>query len=59
MRTNGNARRSYGSGSLFVVTRTGGTRVYYAKVGAVSGQQVKRLIGPVRTPHQPDGLTKG
>ena len=51
------ARRSYGTGSLLVVTRAGG-RVYYAKFRDGTGQQVKKRIGPVRTPHEPDGLTK-
>lgn len=52
------ARRSYGSGSLLIQTRADGARVYYAKVRDAGGRQVKRRIGPVRTPHQPDGLTK-
>lgn len=51
-------RRSYGSGSLLIVTRADGARVYYGKVRDPEGRQVKRRIGPVRTPHQPDGLTK-
>src|SRR4051812_35227880 len=51
-------KRSYGSGSLITRTRANGTRVYYGKIRDPSGQQVKRLIGPVRTPHRPDGLTK-
>jgi excisionase family DNA binding protein len=51
-------RRSYGTGSLFITTRADGTRVYYGKFRDASGQQVKRRIGPVRTPHEPDGLTK-
>src|SRR4051794_18699232 len=51
------SRRSYGTGSLLVVQRTGGP-VYFGKWRDESGQQVKRRIGPVRTPHEPDGLTK-
>src|SRR3954471_20260442 len=50
-------RRSYGTGSLLVVSRAAGS-VYYGKFRDGSGQQVKRRIGPVRTPHEPDGLTK-
>src|SRR3954468_24948789 len=50
-------RRSYGTGSLLVVPGAGGP-VYYGKWRDQSGQQVKRRIGPVRTPHEPDGLTK-
>lgn len=52
------ARRSYGSGSLITRTLADGSRVYYGKVRDASGGQVKRRIGPVRTPHKPDGLTK-
>lgn len=52
------ARRSYGTGSLLTTTRADGTRVYYAKFRDASGRQVKRRVGLVRTPHQPDGLTK-
>jgi integrase len=52
------ARRSYGTGSLLTATRTDGTRVYYCKFRDATGRQIKRRIGLVRTPHQPDGLTK-
>jgi integrase len=51
------ARRPHGTGSLLVVRRAGGP-VYYAKFRDSAGQQVKRRVGPVRTPHEPDGLTK-
>jgi len=51
-------RRSYGSGSLIAVTRADGSRSYYGKFRDASGRQVKRRIGPVRSPHEPDGLTK-
>ncbi len=56
--TKANPRRSYGSGSLTTVTRADGASVYVAKFRDASGQQIKRQIGPVRTPHRPDGLTK-
>ena len=46
------ARRSYGTGSI--IERNG---VYYGK-WRDDDRQVKRKIGPVRTPHRPDGLTK-
>ena len=46
------ARRSYGSGSL--TERAG---VYYGRWHD-GGRRVQRRIGPVRTPHKPDGLTK-
>jgi Phage integrase, N-terminal SAM-like domain len=52
------ARRSYGSGSLLTVTQRNGARVYVGKFRDVSGRQVKRRIGRVRSPHEPDGLTK-
>ena len=48
----------WGSGSLLITTRADGARVYYGKTRDASGRQVKRRIGLVRTPHQPDGLTK-
>ena len=52
-------RRSYGTGSLTEGQRTDGGRVYIAKFPRnYHGRQVKRRVGPVRTPHQPDGLTK-
>ena len=54
----GTARRPYGTGSLLTVTASDGTRTYYAKFRDASGRQVKRRIGLVRTPHEPDGLTK-
>jgi hypothetical protein len=44
-------RRSYGTGSLITVQRAGGP-VYYGKWRDQSGQQVKRRIGPVCTPHE-------
>lgn len=46
-------RRSYGTGSLFTIRS-----VYYGKFRDAAGRQVKRRIGAVRTPHEPDGLTK-
>jgi len=52
------ARRAYGSGSLLIRTTVQGTRVYHAQFRDRSGRQIKRRIGPVRTPHEPDGLTK-
>ncbi|MDP9346375.1 MAG: site-specific integrase [Actinomycetota bacterium] len=58
MQDKANPRRSYGTGSMFITRRADGTRVYIGKFRAANGQQVKRRIGPVRTPHQPDGLTK-
>jgi hypothetical protein len=52
------ARRSYGTGSLLTNTQRNGTAVYVGKFRDASGRQIKRRIGPVRTPHKPDGLTK-
>src|SRR5829696_7882006 len=51
-------RRPYGTGSLVTTTRSHGARVYYGKFREPSGRQIKRRIGLVRTPHEPDGLTK-
>ena len=58
MSTSNPTRRPYGAGSLLTSTRSDGTRVYYAKFRDSAGRQVKRRIGLVRSPHQPDGLTK-
>src|SRR5215218_8632337 len=46
------ARRPQGTGSI--IDQNG---VYYGK-WRVAGRQVKRKLGPVRTPHRPDGITK-
>lgn len=46
------ARRPHGTGSL--IERNG---AYFGK-WRVGDRQVKRKIGPVRTPHRPDGMTK-
>ena len=51
-------RRSYGSGSLTIRNLTDGRRVYDGKWRDAHGRQIKRRVGLVRTPHQPDGLTK-
>jgi integrase len=51
------AKRSYGSGSLHVVTATDGSEVWTAK-WRIDGKQVKRRIGPKRTPGRSDGLTR-
>lgn len=45
-------RRTYGTGSLIVING-----VYWGK-WRINGRQVKRRIGPVRTPGTRDGLTK-
>jgi hypothetical protein len=58
MSTSNPTRRPYGAGSLLTQARSDGTRVYYAKFRDAHGRQVKRRIGLVRTPHEPDGLTK-
>lgn len=52
------SRRPHGTGSLIIDTRADGVRVYYGKFRDSNGRQVKRRIGLVRTPHEPDGLTK-
>jgi integrase len=53
MQHNRNARRSYGSGSLYA--RDG---AWYGHWRTPAGRQIKRKIGQVRTPHRPDGVTK-
>lgn len=52
------ARRSYGTGSLYVEARADGSSVYVGKFRNPAGRQVKRVVGPVRDPHTPNGLTK-
>jgi len=56
--TNANARRQHGTGSLTIRHLVDGKRVYYAKFRDHANRQIKRRIGLVRTPHEPDGLTK-
>lgn len=58
MSGSGSAKRAYGSGSLTTVTLSNGGRVYVGKFRDVNGRQVKRRLGPVRTPSKPDGMTK-
>ena len=52
MQSNRTGRRPHGTGAI--IERDG---VYYGK-WRVGGRQVKRKIGPVRTPNTSDGLTK-
>jgi len=52
MQAKGNARRAYGSGSIFI--RNG---AYFGKWRS-GGRQVKRKLGQVRKPGTRDGLTK-
>lgn len=51
------ARRSYGTGSLAIVTDAGGRETWYGKWYS-NGTRVKRRIGAVRTAGARDGLTK-
>lgn len=51
------AKRSYGSGSLYVRTDAAGAEVWYGKWRR-NGRQVKRRIGPKRAPGGRDGLTR-
>ena len=50
-------RRSTGSGSILTRTAKSGQVTYYGKWSA-NGRQVKRKLGPARSPHDADGLTK-
>jgi len=58
MQTKRNPRRSPGTGSLFVRRDTAGRETYYGKWTTGGGRQVKRRIGPKRTPSTSDGLTQ-
>ena len=51
------ARRSYGTGSLYVRIDSGGSESWYGK-WRHDGRQVKRLIGPKRAEGIRDGLTR-
>lgn len=51
------SKRSYGSGSLYTVTDAAGGETWYGKWRA-NGRQIKRKIGPVRTPGTRQGLTR-
>jgi integrase len=50
-------RRSTGSGSILTRTAKSGQVTYYGK-WYVDGRQVKRKLGPARSSHNADGLTK-
>lgn len=51
------ARRSYGTGSLYVRTDSAGRETWYGHWRA-DGRQIKRRIGPKRTEGTRDGLTR-
>ncbi len=51
------ARRSYGTGSLFVRRDAGGRETWYG-VWRVEGRRVKRTIGPKRPSGSREGLTR-
>jgi integrase len=50
-------RRSYGTGSLYVRTLSGGRQAWYGR-WYVGSKRVKRKIGPKRQPGSRDGLTR-
>jgi integrase len=50
-------RRSYGTGSLYVREDGAGRETWYGK-WRTNGRQIKRAVGPVRTPGARDGLTR-
>jgi hypothetical protein len=51
-----NARRSYGTGSLYVHTGKTGHKSWYGRWSG--GKRARRAIGPKREPGSPDGLTR-
>jgi hypothetical protein len=51
------ARRSYGTGSLYVHAGKTGRRSWYARWYS-GGKRARRAIGPKREPGSPDGLTR-
>ena len=52
-----NARRSYGTGSLYVHTGKTGRKSWYGRWYS-GGKRARRAIGPKREPGSPDGLTR-
>jgi hypothetical protein len=51
------ARRSYGTGSLYVHTGKTGRKSWYGRWYS-GGKRARRAIGPKREPGSPDGLTR-
>jgi integrase len=51
------ARRSYGTGSLYVHTGKTGGKSWYGRWYS-GGKRARRVIGPKREPGSPDGLTR-
>jgi integrase len=51
------ARRSYGTGSLYVHTGKTGRKSWYGRWYS-SGKRTRRAIGPKQEPGSPDGLTR-
>lgn len=51
-------KRAYGSGSLWLAADTAGRESWKGKWRTKTGVQVKRTLGPKRTPDCPHGLTK-
>lgn len=52
------ARRSYGSGSLFVRRDSRGRETWYGKWHSPGGRRIKRKLGPKRPPGSREGLTQ-
>ena len=55
--TNGNGRRSHGTGSLYARSDSAGRQSWYGQWRA-GGRRHKRCLGPVRSPGARDGLTR-
>lgn len=53
-----NPRRAPGTGSIIIRSDTAGRESWYGKWTASSGRQVKRRLGPKRSPGSADGLTR-
>src|SRR4051812_50043037 len=51
------AKRSYGSGRLFVRADSAGRETWYGS-WRIGGRRVKRRLGPKRRPSMADGLTR-
>lgn len=58
MQTQRNPRRAPGTGSILVRSDSAGRETFYGKWTTSTARQVKRRIGPKRTPGSGDGLTR-
>src|SRR4051794_5386041 len=56
--SNGNARRSYGSGNLYIRTDAAGRESWHAQWRDKSGRRPRAVLGLVRQPGSREGITR-